>query len=35
MKDVFENGYVDVAIFQLTYLKEWYKEGSTPPSATR
>ena len=27
MKDVFEDGYVDVAIFQPTYLKEWYKEG--------
>ena len=27
MKDVFENGYVDVAVFQPTYLKEWYKEG--------
>ncbi len=27
MKDVFEDGYVDVAIFQPTYLKEWYSEG--------
>jgi len=27
MKDVFEDGHVDVAIFQPTYLKEWYKEG--------
>ena len=27
MKDVFENGYVDVAIFQPTYLQEWYAEG--------
>jgi len=27
MKDVFQDGYVDVAIFQPTYLKEWYKEG--------
>ena len=27
MKDVFEDGYVDVAVFQPTYLKEWYKEG--------
>ena len=27
MKDVFEDGYVDVAIFQPTYLKEWYAEG--------
>jgi uncharacterized protein len=27
MKDVFEDGYVDKAIFQSTYLKEWYSEG--------
>jgi len=27
MRDVFEDGYVDVAIFQPTYLKEWYTEG--------
>ena len=27
MKDVFQDGYVDVAIFQPTYLKEWYKTG--------
>ena len=27
MKDVFEDGHVDVAIFQPTYLLEWYKEG--------
>ena len=27
MKDVFEDGYVDVAIFQPTYLTEWYTEG--------
>src|SRR3984957_9239868 len=27
MKDVFEDGYVDVAVFQPTYLKEWYTEG--------
>ena len=27
MKDVFEDGYVDKAIFQPTYLTEWYKEG--------
>ena len=27
MKDVFEDGYVDVAIFQPTYLTEWYREG--------
>ena len=25
VKDVFEDGYVDVAIFQPTYLTEWYK----------
>jgi uncharacterized protein len=27
MKDVFEDGYVDVAVFQPTYLKQWYTEG--------
>ena len=27
MADVFEDGHVDVAIFQSTYLKEWYTEG--------
>jgi len=27
MKDVFDDGHVDVAIFQPTYLKEWYSEG--------
>jgi predicted TIM-barrel fold metal-dependent hydrolase len=27
MKDVFEDGHVDIAIFQPTYLKEWYAEG--------
>jgi len=27
MKDVFEDGYVDVAVFQPTYLKEWYAGG--------
>jgi len=27
MKDVFEDGYVDVAIFQPTNLKQWYTEG--------
>ena len=27
MKDVFEDGYVDIAIFQPTYLKEWYTDG--------
>ncbi len=27
MQDVFDDGHVDVAIFQSTYLKEWYTEG--------
>jgi uncharacterized protein len=27
MKDVFQDGHVDVAIFQPTYLKEWYRTG--------
>ncbi len=27
MKDVFEDGHVDVAIFQPTYLLEWYRNG--------
>ena len=27
MKDLFEDGYVDKAIFLPTYLKAWYKEG--------
>ncbi len=27
IRDVFEEGYVDVAIFQSTYLKYWYTEG--------
>jgi len=27
VKDVFEDGYVDVGIFQSTYLKEWYTDG--------
>jgi uncharacterized protein len=27
MKDLFEDGYVDVAIFQPTYLKSWYTDG--------
>lgn len=26
-KDVFQDGYVDVGIFQSTYLKEWYTDG--------
>jgi uncharacterized protein len=26
-KDMFTEGYVDKAIFQSTYLKEWYKNG--------
>jgi len=27
MKDLFEDGYVDVAITQPTYLREWYSSG--------
>ncbi|MDQ2725008.1 MAG: amidohydrolase [Actinomycetota bacterium] len=27
MKDLFEDGYVDKAIFQSTYLKSWYTTG--------
>jgi predicted TIM-barrel fold metal-dependent hydrolase len=27
VKDVFDEGYVDVGIFQPTYLKEWYTTG--------
>ena len=27
MKDLFEDGYVDKAILQSTYLKQWYKTG--------
>ncbi len=27
VRDVFEDGKVDVAIFQSTYLKDWYTEG--------
>src|SRR3954454_17355718 len=27
MRDVFEDGHADVAVFQPTYLKEWYKDG--------
>ena len=26
-KDVFTDGYVDKAVFQSTYLKEWYTTG--------
>ena len=26
-KDVFQEGHVDVAVFQSTYLKEWYTNG--------
>ena len=26
-KDVFENGHVDQAVFQSTYLKDWYTDG--------
>ncbi len=28
-KDVFTNGGVDKAVFQSTYLKEWYTTAST------
>jgi predicted TIM-barrel fold metal-dependent hydrolase len=27
LQDLFEHGYVDVGIFQPTYLREWYREG--------
>ena len=27
VKDVFEDGHVDVGVFQSTYLKEWYTDG--------
>jgi predicted TIM-barrel fold metal-dependent hydrolase len=27
MSDLFDKGHVDVAIFQSTYLKDWYTEG--------
>jgi hypothetical protein len=27
VSDVFEEGYVDVGVFESTYLKEWYTEG--------
>src|SRR4051812_45484986 len=27
VKDVFEDGHVDVGVFQSTYLMEWYTEG--------
>jgi uncharacterized protein len=27
VKDVFQEGYVDVGVFQSTYLKEWYTDG--------
>src|SRR3954452_8789985 len=27
MREVFDEGHVDVAIFQSTYLREWYKNG--------
>ncbi|MGH3502601.1 MAG: amidohydrolase family protein [Nocardioidaceae bacterium] len=27
MKDLFDDGHVDVAVFQPTYLKEWYQDG--------
>ena len=30
-RDVFEEGHVDVCIFQPTYLKEWYSDGFNTP----
>jgi hypothetical protein len=27
MRDLFDEGHVDIAIFQPTYLTEWYREG--------
>jgi len=27
VRDVFDEGHVDVAIFQSTYLREWYRDG--------
>ena len=27
VKDIFEDGGVDIGIFQSTYLKEWYTNG--------
>ena len=27
MRHLFEEGHVDVAIFQPNYLKQWYKNG--------
>jgi predicted TIM-barrel fold metal-dependent hydrolase len=27
IKDLFEDGYVDIALMQSTYLREWYKSG--------
>ena len=27
MKDVFEDGHADVAVFQPTHLREWYRDG--------
>ena len=35
MHDLFETGYVDVAIFQPTYLTEFFPTASTPLSRTR
>ena len=29
-RDVFDDGHVDVALLQSTYLKEWYRTASTP-----
>ena len=35
MRDVFEDGHVDIAIFQPTYLKEWYPDGLQHDRAER
>src|SRR5216683_6324957 len=35
MKDLFDDGYVDVAIFQPTYLRDFLPTAGTPPSRTR
>ena len=32
VNDLFLNGYVDIGILNSTYLKEFFKEGSTPMS---
>ena len=30
-RDVYQEGHVDLAIFQPTYLKEWYADGFNTP----